>query len=169
MVPRTVSPTLLSDVLLSSDPAADLSSGWSEVTQRVCDVLELNEGENDWSVRVNRDRVGRGTTGWIHRWREGGRLAGLIVFTGRTEPEPEANGEIHYGPGVLRILRTPILTGRITGHPQWSNKAPYTTNRAKQFRDGVRLAGPEVAVLTGLLGSDDRAWLEQTRREVGAG
>lgn len=158
---------LLSDVLLSSDPEGE--NEWSAKTLRACDVRAVPEGHTHWQVRVNRDLVGPGTVGWIHRWREGGCLAGVIVFTGCPEPEQEPRGVVFYAPGELRHLRPEVVTDAIRSHAAWSNKAPYTTNRAVQFRDGTRLTDEEVSVLESVLSDADRFWLAQARRLVAAG
>ncbi|MCE3554520.1 hypothetical protein LWC33_24060 [Pseudonocardia sp. RS11V-5] len=153
----------LTDVILSCGPEATLEVGWSGVTQRVCDVDKVDAGPASWQVKVNRARVGPGTIGWIHRWRDGGRLAALIQFTSEPYEEQEARGTIHYCDGILHHLSEPVASHLITSATGWTNKAPYTTNRARRFNDGVMLKYEEVQVLAGLLAPADLAWLQQAR------
>lgn len=80
--------TQLDDVLLSNNPKPTTKTGWAKLSQREYDFVTWDFGPASWSVACNRDRVGPGTVGWIHRaWRSirrgrGGRHSGLPDASG---------------------------------------------------------------------------------------
>lgn len=157
----------LSDVIVSYDP--DGHNPWTENSGLIWDVERRPEGQSFWDLAANWSRVGAGTVAWIHRRRDGGRLAALMMFTGDPVEIQMKQRVYRRCAGELRLLRASVPTARIRSHPDWSNKAPYTTNRATAFASGVQLAVREVTVLTSLITAEDQAWLAQARRMVEAG
>lgn len=167
-------PEQLAHVMLGSNPHADGSDGWPSLSGRTWDVIDEDaHPSRSWSLAANWERVGPGTTGWVHRFsgrRNDGALTAMIVFTGKPEQVEETGPDgvtnrIWYCDGVLRLLSSPIDASVIRQQRGWPGTAPYKLG-ADRFRNGMSLNGMEPVIFTRLLDSDDRVWLTHAQRRV---
>jgi hypothetical protein len=125
-----------------NNPHPSGKTGWTQLSHREYDLRTWDYGEGNWSVTCNRQRVGPGTLGWIHR-ADGshGHLAGLIVFTDVPQPQDEPGGTAYYGDGWLwRLPREWWIDGaRVSAQHGWSGRALFGPTR--RFRT-AKNSGP---------------------------
>ncbi|MDF2092594.1 hypothetical protein P0Y31_09580 [Knoellia sp. 3-2P3] len=151
----------LDDVLLSNNPKPTSKTGWAKLSQREYDFVTWDFGVASWSIACNRDRVGPGSVGWIHR-ADGsfGHLAGLIVFDDTPSSVREPGGTVDHCTGILwRLPREWWIDGaRVALHPAWSGRAPFGATR--RFRNGEQLKIQDRDVLWEMLHPVARDWVE---------
>jgi hypothetical protein len=156
---------MLDHVLLGDQPG---ESPWSRATGRVYDIRADAYGEGDYSITVNRDRIGRGSTGWMC-FRDGsfGFVAGMCVFT--AEPEAADRDGIVYSPGIIYPFpREYWIDGaRVQLSPDWSMRAPFKPS-PNRFKNGESLKPGDVSVLLSLVAEPVRIWREATLKALRA-
>lgn len=136
-------------ILLQCNPNPDPTKGWSRRTGRTYDIFSSDyEPDGDWSVAVNRRRIGPGTVGLIVR-NNGDRLppvVGCIVVTSTVYGVHEKE-VVYYADGPTWRWPTEYeVDGADLAAAGWPNVAPWGATTPTRFANGQKLTPDQVKI-----------------------